>query len=321
MYQVNKITGDIKQSSKLSKGYHEVSEDVYLKLKDLPSETRVLMFTTIDDGDFRNLTAQNLRVGDGNTFESDGKNTATNGGYTGVNNKTGATTFKIDALTGNADFIGDVTAKDASFTNTPTFPGQDGKKSKGATLNDIAQSKAEIKSPKGTVDVGADGTAVTVDIHPATATKLGGVMIPTGGALEIDAQGNLRVNGAISPIKYISLWDASTNTPTLSDATGKPDTFYVVHVAGSQDLGSGKIDFKVGDWALCQEDIGGKQKYVNVPMSEATTAISASMIKAGILGKGIGIDTDQDIKTTAGVTAKTITVENIIVTGSITGTN
>ena len=48
-------------------------------------------------------------------------------------------------------------------------------------------------------------------------------------------------------LEYKGVWDASTNTPTLSDGTGSLNDWYRVNVAGSQDLGSGVIDFAVGD--------------------------------------------------------------------------
>ncbi len=43
-------------------------------------------------------------------------------------------------------------------------------------------------------------------------------------------------------------WNANTNDPLISDATGVEGYFYSVSVAGTQDLGSGNIDFGVGDW-------------------------------------------------------------------------
>jgi len=45
-------------------------------------------------------------------------------------------------------------------------------------------------------------------------------------------------------------WNATTNTPAIADATGSAGWFYIVNVAGTQDLGSGNISFDVGDWAL-----------------------------------------------------------------------
>lgn len=46
---------------------------------------------------------------------------------------------------------------------------------------------------------------------------------------------------------YIGTWNASTNTPTLIDGTGASGDYYIVNVAGTQNLGSGSIVFDVGD--------------------------------------------------------------------------
>ena len=48
-------------------------------------------------------------------------------------------------------------------------------------------------------------------------------------------------------LQYLGVWDADTNTPTISDATGNLNEWYRVNVAGTQDLGSGPISFNVGD--------------------------------------------------------------------------
>lgn len=46
---------------------------------------------------------------------------------------------------------------------------------------------------------------------------------------------------------YQGLWDANTNTPALVDGVGIAGQFYIVDVAGTQDLGSGNIAFSEGD--------------------------------------------------------------------------
>lgn len=48
-------------------------------------------------------------------------------------------------------------------------------------------------------------------------------------------------------LEYKGTWDAGTNTPTLSDATGSLNDWYRVNVAGTSDLGSGAITYEVGD--------------------------------------------------------------------------
>lgn len=64
-------------------------------------------------------------------------------------------------------------------------------------------------------------------------------------------------NGQI-PISYLptdalifkGLWNAETNTPTIADGTGIKGDFYICNVAGSQDLGSGLIEFSINDTVI-----------------------------------------------------------------------
>ncbi len=326
MYQINKSTGDIKQAGRLSKGYIEVGQEEYEKLQGLDLDKRLFVFQG-DDVECDNARIKNtLTVGNGdNAFTSNGNENAATGAYVGVNPLTADETFRLNALTGDATFAGTVATKDFDASGTATARSQKGNKSKIATLEDVASSTAKIKSPKDTIAVGADADTITLDVKLASKTKAGIAFFPVGSGIKINEEtGEVTLDGAIAPFKYIDIWDAATNTPKLSDATGKPETFYITHIPGSQNLGSGLIKFEIGDWVLCQEDIGGAPKYAKVPMSEVLTAITASMIKAGTLGKGIAMDTDQPIKTTAGMESgslvtKTITVVDIIVTGSIVG--
>jgi hypothetical protein len=53
-----------------------------------------------------------------------------------------------------------------------------------------------------------------------------------------------------SGLNYMGTWDASTNTPHISDTEGSNGHYYIVSIAGSQNLGSGTISFDVGDWAI-----------------------------------------------------------------------
>jgi len=51
----------------------------------------------------------------------------------------------------------------------------------------------------------------------------------------------------VGALVYKGQWDASLNDPFIADGTGVTGYFYVVSVAGTQDLGSGDIIFNVGD--------------------------------------------------------------------------
>lgn len=61
---------------------------------------------------------------------------------------------------------------------------------------------------------------------------------------EIEAQ----IAALPDPIVYKGTWDASTNTPTLSNTdVGSTGFLYQVNVAGTVDFGSGPISFEIGD--------------------------------------------------------------------------
>lgn len=51
-------------------------------------------------------------------------------------------------------------------------------------------------------------------------------------------------------LTYGGEWNANTNDPPFSDATGKDGSYRLVSVSGTQDLGSGSIAFTAGQWAV-----------------------------------------------------------------------
>ena len=71
-----------------------------------------------------------------------------------------------------------------------------------------------------------------------------------------------------SAMEFKGTWDASTNTPTLADGTGDTGDFYVVSVAGTQNLGSGETKFLENDRVIYYEGVwvrlsAGSVKTVN----------------------------------------------------------
>ncbi len=54
----------------------------------------------------------------------------------------------------------------------------------------------------------------------------------------------------IEALEYKGLWDASANDPNIADSSGNTGDFYIVSVAGTQDLGSGDIVFELKDWVM-----------------------------------------------------------------------
>lgn len=56
------------------------------------------------------------------------------------------------------------------------------------------------------------------------------------------------ISGLPNPITYKGTWNASTNTPTLSNSdTGVEGFLYQVSVAGSVNFGAGVVSFEIGD--------------------------------------------------------------------------
>ena len=71
------------------------------------------------------------------------------------------------------------------------------------------------------------------------------------GVATLDGSGRLPSSQLTqTALEYLGTWDANTNTPALADGIGDLGDFYIVSVAGSQDLGSGVIAFDVGDWVV-----------------------------------------------------------------------
>lgn len=58
-------------------------------------------------------------------------------------------------------------------------------------------------------------------------------------------------------MEYKGVWNAATNTPTLADGAGNPDTaigdVYRVGTAGTVDFGNGNITFEVGDYVILND--------------------------------------------------------------------
>ena len=100
----------------------------------------------------------------------------------------------------------------------------------------------------GTVAQATDNLVISVDDTFVEVVSRKGA---SNGYASLDANGRVPSSQLpSSAFEYKGNWDASTNTPTLADGTGDAGDMYRVSVAGNQDLGSGTIDFLVGDYLL-----------------------------------------------------------------------
>jgi len=84
------------------------------------------------------------------------------------------------------------------------------------------------------------------------------------------------ISGLPDPITYKGTWNASTNTPTLSNSdTGKTGFLYQVSVAGTVNFGAGAISFEIGDKVVNNGTIWDKWD-----MTDAVTSVNG---QAGVV--------------------------------------
>ena len=124
------------------------------------------------------------------------------------------------------------------------------------TFNNKQASGNYITALSGEATASGPGSAtVTLSTSAVTGKLLTGVNITGGSITATDsilvAFGKIQnqINGVLGGAIYQSVWNASTNSPTLTSGTGTKGYYYIVSVAGSTNL-DGITDWKVGDWAI-----------------------------------------------------------------------
>lgn len=97
----------------------------------------------------------------------------------------------------------------------------------------------------------------------------GSSILATDNLLQAFGKLQSQLNGVLGGAIYQGVWNATTNSPALADGTGVKGYYYVVSVAGTQNLGSGAIDFAVGDWAIHNGTI-----YQKVDNTDAVSSVN-----------------------------------------------
>ena len=102
-----------------------------------------------------------------------------------------------------------------------------------------------------------------------------------------------------SAVEYKGNWNANTNTPQLVDGTGNLGDLYIVSVAGRRDLGSGEVNYLVGDRIIYNQNniweklSGGSVRSVEKYLPDASGNIA---LPVGIYTKGLVKQSDLLIK-------------------------
>ena len=141
--------------------------------------------------------------------------------------------------------LGTVTSVDASGGTT------------GLTFSGGPITTSGILTLGGTLGLGNGGTGATTASGARTSLGLGTAAVLNAGVANgvatLDSAGTVPTSqlpaAVLGALNYQGVWNASTNTPTLTSSVGTKGYYYVVDVAGSTDL-NGITDWKIGDWAV-----------------------------------------------------------------------
>ena len=227
------------------------------KLSQIPTQTFKAR-TSAGTGNVEDLTVSQVKTLLNLTGTNSGDQTIT---LTGDVTGTGTSSF-VSAIAANAVTyakIQNVTATNVVLGRTTTGAGIIEEIATTGSGNVVRATSPALVTPTGIVksDVGLGNADNTSDINKPvstagqTALNLKINMIERGannGLASLDGGGKIPLaqlpTGALI---YKGTWNASTNTPVLSDATGSNGWIYKIDVAGTRNLGSGSITYAIGD--------------------------------------------------------------------------
>ena len=156
------------------------------------------------------------------------------------------------------------------------------------------------------------GTTVSGYI-PTTekAAALGVATLDAGGTVPL-SQIPASIQGGVS---YQGTWNASTNTPTLTNEVGTKGYYYVVSVAGNTNL-DGITSWNVGDWAIFNGTVW--QKVDNTDAVTSVNGYTGTVVLTNTDISGFGSMSTQNANAVA-ITGGTINGTTIGATTATTG--
>lgn len=190
-----------------------------------------------------------------------GQSLFTNGGNNGfywstINNGTTTNPLSIGTGLSGTSFDGSSAVTIAIDSSVVTLTGSQALSNKTGNISQWTNDSNFVSLSSVLTGISISGNSITNS----------DTIISAFGALQN------QINGILGGAIYIGIWNATTNTPTISDATGTKGHYYVVSVAGTINLGSGAIQFEVGDWAIHNGTI-----YQKVDNTDAVASVNGSL--------------------------------------------
>ena len=183
------------------------------------------------------------------------------GDWTTFNNKQPSGSYVITSRTINTNAPlqggGDLSA-DRTLSITQSGASADGYLSSTDwnTFNNKQPAAHYITDLTGEATGTGPGIATVTLSTPAVTGKVltgvnitGGTVVATDTILEGFGKLQNQINGLIGGSIYEGVWNAATNTPTLTSGVGTDGHYYIVNVAGNTNL-NGITSWNVGDWAI-----------------------------------------------------------------------
>ena len=91
-----------------------------------------------------------------------------------------------------------------------------------------------------------------------------------------------QINGVLGGAIYQTVWNATTNSPSLANGTGTKGYYYITSVAGTVNFGAGNITFRVGDWAIYDGSIWSR-----VDNSDAVSSVNGYLGAVSLVSSDI----------------------------------
>ena len=184
---------------------------------------------------------------DWNTFNSKGTGSVTSVTAVSPISSTGGTTPAISISQSSASSDGYLSSTDWSTFN--------GKQAAGDYITSLI-GEATATGP-GAASVTLGTSAVTGKLLTGLNLTAGGSISATDSILTAFGKTQNQISALLGGVLYKGVWDASTNTPTLTSSVGTQGWYYIVNVAGSTNL-NGITDWQVGDWAIFNGTVWNK---------------------------------------------------------------